>query len=426
MSENDSGTNQKLFRKVALARLSSPDRMDALLGIGRPLTALAWAGAVIAVATFVLWGFQGRVEQKVGGRCILISPSGIAEVTAGASGVVGNIKVKLGDRIAANQEVGRIVRADLDDQIRQARARLSELEHRQAEIGNLSARAAGQGQAARSSEQRLNAAQTKLADEKSQAIDARVATERALVEQGLITRRALLDTEETRAAAVLEREQLADRAAQSRLGFAEQDRQRDREKVAIDFQVSETRRSLEASLDIVRQSAPIVSPFAGRVVEVKIENGVAVGYGAPILLIERIDAVQGDIEAAIYIPGGEGKLVASGMAVELVPDYVKRQEFGFLRARVEGVSEYPISSPGMRLLVQNDNLVRELSGARAALFARARLDRKPGGQFVWSAAASAPPEVRTGALCRAEVTVGERPPFALLISLVKQWTTRTL
>ena len=78
----------------------------------------------------------------------------------------------------------------------------------------------------------------------------------------------------------------------------------------IDFQVSETRRSLEASLDIVRQSAPIVSPFAGRVVEVKIENGVAVGYGAPILLIERIDGAQGDIEAAIYVPGGEGKLVA--------------------------------------------------------------------------------------------------------------------
>ena len=426
MSETDSDTSRKLFRKVALARLSSPDRMDALLGIGRPLTALAWAGAAIALATFVLWGFQGRVEQKVSGRCILISPSGIAEVTAGASGVVGDINVKLGDRIAANQELGRIVRADLDDQIRQARARLSELERRQAEIGKLSARAAGQGQAAHSAEQRLNAAQVKLADEKLRAIDARMAVERALAEQGLITRRALLDTEETRAAAILEREQLADRAAQFRLGFAEQDRQRDREKVAIDFQVSETRRSLEASLDIVRQSAPIVSPFAGRVVEVKIEKGVAVGYGAPILLIERIDGAQGGIEAAIYISGGEGKLVAAGMAVELVPDYVKRQEFGFLRARVEGVSEYPVSSPGMRLLVQNDNLVRELSGARAALFARARLARKPGGQFVWSAAASAPPEVRTGALCRAEVTVGERPPFALLISLVRQWTTRTL
>ena len=75
----------------------------------------------------------------------------------------------------------------------------------------------------------------------------------------------------------------------------------------------------------------------------------------------------------------------------------------------------------MRLLVQNDNLVRELSGARSAIFARARLERSSTGKFAWSAAASAPPEVQTGALCRAEVTVSERPPFALLISHYKRW-----
>lgn len=421
MSENDSATNQKLFRKVALARLSSPDRIDALLGIGRPLTVLAWVGAAIVVASFLAWGFHWRIEQKVGGRCILISPSGIAEVTASASGVIGGLKVKLGDQIAANQEVGRIVRAELDDQIIQARMRLAELERRRDEIERFRRRAADQGHAARTAERTLFEAQSRLADEKLKAIEKRVVAERALVAQGLITRRTLLDTEEAYAAAMLEREQLSDRAAQTGLGFAEQERQREREKVAIDFQVNETRRSLEASLDIVRQSAPIVSPFAGRVVEVKLANGVAVGFGTPILLIERTDGAQGDVEAAVYLSGGEGKFVASRMQVEIVPDYVKRQEFGFLRGRIEEVSDYPVSSPGMRLLVQNDNLVRELSGSKSAIFARARLERQPGGGFVWSAAASAPPEVRTGALCHAEVTVGERPPFALLISLYRQW-----
>jgi len=421
MSENDSATNQKLFRKVALARLSSPDRMDALLGIGRPLTVLAWAGAIVVATTFLIWGFHWRIEQKIGGRCILISPSGIAEVTASAGGVVDGLNVKLGDQIAANQEVGRIVRPELEDQIKQARARLAELERRREEIERFRQRAAGQGRVARTAEQALHETQKRLAEEKLKAIGARVTAERALVAEGLITRRTLLDTEEAYAAAMLEREQLADRAAQTGLGFVEQERQREREKVAIDFQVNETRRNLEASLEIVRQSAPIVSPFAGRVVEVKLGNGVAVGSGTPVLLIERTDGAQGDIEAAIYLAGGEGKLVASHMQAEIVPDYVKRQEFGFLRGRIESVSDYPVSSPGMRLLVQNDNLVRELSGSKSAIFARARLERQSSGGFVWSAAASAPPEVRTGALCHAEVTVGERPPFALLISRGKQW-----
>ncbi|MBI5900439.1 MAG: NHLP bacteriocin system secretion protein [Rhodocyclales bacterium] len=422
MDESDSDRSQRLFRKVALARLSSPDRLDVLLGISRPQTILAWIGAAILLAALLFWGFTWPVEQKVVGRCILTSPSGIAEVTAGAAGVVGGLGVKLGDRVVANQVIGRIIRAELDDQIRHARDRLAELERRRDEITRLNHRASSQGRSSASAERGLFEAQVRLAEGKAAAIEKRLVTERELVAQGLITRRTLLDSEEAHAAAILEREQLVDRAAQSKLGYSEQERQRERERIAIDFQVNETRRSLEASLDIERQSAPIISIFSGRVVEIKIGNGVAVGFGSPILLLERVENSQGDVEAAIYFPGGEGKLVAMNMDAEVVPDYVKRQEFGFLRARIESVSDYPVSSPGMRLLVQNDNLVRELSESRSAIFARARLERNDKGGFAWSAAAAESPEVRPGALCRAEVTVRERPPFARLIAMVKQWT----
>lgn len=421
MDDSDSERSQKLFRKVALARLSSPDRLDALLGIQQPLTLLAWIGTAILLLAFLTWGFYWQVEQKLVGRCILTSSSGIAEVTAGAAGVVGQLSVKLGDHIAANQPIGRILRPDLDDQIRHARARLGELERRREEVGRFEQRAAGLGRSVATTERKLFDAQLRLAEDKARAIEKRLASERELAAQGLITRRTLLDTEEAYAAAILEREQLVDRSAQTNLGFSEQARQRERERIAIDFQVNETRRNLEALQDIERQSAPIVSAFGGRVVEVKIGNGVAVGFGAPILLLERQGDKQGGIEAAIYFPGGEGKLVAAAMEAEVVPDYVKRQEFGFLRARIESVSDYPVSSPGMRLLVQNDNLVRELSDSRSTIFARARLERSDDGRFAWSAAAAEPPEVRPGALCRAEVTVRERPPFSRLIALVRPW-----
>lgn len=416
----DSDQGKTIFRKVALARLSSPDRLDALLGIDRPRIVLAWTGAAILLAAFLGWGFFWKLDQKVAGRCILTSPSGIVEITAGAGGVVGGLSVRLGDRIAANQQVGRILRPELDQQIRQARERLAELERRRAELVRLGERSGSQGRAAQSAERAVLASQLKLAEEKAKAITQRIATERELAAQGLITRRTLLDSQEAYAAAILEREQLVERSAQATLGFSEQERQRERERIAIDFQVNETRRHLEASQDIERQSSPIVSPFAGRIVEIKIGNGVTVGYGTPVLLLERTENVPGVIEAAIYFPGGEGKLVVAGMDAEVVPDYVKRQEFGFLRAKIEGVSDYPISSPGMRLLVQNDNLVRELSESRSAFFARARLAQNAKGGFAWSAGAAAAPEVRAGSLCRAEVTVRERPPFIRLIAFLRQ------
>lgn len=416
--------NEGLFRKVALERLSSPDRLDALLGLNRPQWPLVWAGCVVVAAATLYWGLQGRVAQKVAGRCVITSPGGVAEIAAGAAGQVANLGLKVGDRVSVGQEVARVLRPELYQQIEQAAERLTELERRLAEAGRLARLSGEQGQGALAAERAGLEAQARLAGERAAAFERRLGSERGLLSQGLITRQALLDTEEALSGAVLERERLRDRAKQLHLQNAEEARQRNREQVSLQFQVNETRRSLEALRDIERQTAPVVSPYAGRVIEVKAQNGSNVAYGGTLLQIERSSeagASAASLEAAIYISSGEGKLLVSGMAVEIVPDHVKRQEHGFMRARVEQVSEYPASLSGMRLLVQNDNLLKELSGQRAAIFARASFDRRPDGGFVWSASTQRPPAVRSGSLCKAEITVAERRPLALLLPALRRW-----
>jgi len=417
-----SGTeNARLFRKVALERLSSPDRLDAMLGLDRPRWVLAWSGLALAFATALYWGFQGSVTQKVGGRCILTSPSGVAEIAAAAAGRVANLSLKVGDEVRAGQEVARIVRSELAEQIDQARARLAEFEHRRAEIQRFGSLAGELGRGSRRAEQRSLDAQARLATERAAALERRLVTERDLFAQGLVTRQTVLDTEQALSGVILERERLRDRAKQMSLEGAEEARQRSRDLVAIEFQVNETRRSLDALLDIERQTAPIVSPYSGRVIEVKAHDGIAVSYGSSVIQIERTEDEGGALEAAIYVPGGPGKLIAPGMSVEVVPDHVKRQEFGFMRGRVDQVSEYPASLLGMRLLVQNDNLLKELSGERSVIFVRTSLMHRPDASFEWSAAASKPPTVRSGALCQAEVIVGEKRPIALVVPAFRRW-----
>jgi len=413
--------NERLFRKVALERLASPDRVDALLGLHRPRTPWIWSGTAIAVMTALYWGIAGSVEHKVAGRCVLISPNGVTEISASAAGRVSNLSVRIGDRVAAGQEIGRIVRADLFEQIEQALARLTELEKRRQEIAGYGALAGSQTRKAGAAEHDSIDEQMRLAAERANAFEQRLKVERDLAGQGLITRQTTLDTEQGLAGQVLERERLKDRSRQLALQSAEEDRQRNRERVGIEFQVNEARRSLEALREMERQTAPVKSPYAGRVIEVKAHNGFSVSYGAEILQLERSADEGASIEAALYLPGGEGKLVAAGMPVEIVPDNVKRQDFGFLRARVAQVSEYPASIPGMRPLVQNDNLLKELSGARAPIFARASLDQGADGTFQWSAAAFTPPPVRSGALCQAEVTVGTRRPIEMVIPALRNW-----
>lgn len=418
MSDTESA---RLFRKVALERLSSPDRLDAMLGLDRPRWVLAWVGLALAFATALYWGFEGSVVQKVGGRCILTSPSGVAEISATATGLVANLSLKVGDEVRAGQEVARIVRPELAEQIAQARARLAEFERRRAEIQRFGSLAGEQGRGSRSAEQSSLDAQARLAAERVAALERRLATERDLFAQGLVTRQTVLDTEQALSGVILERERLRDRAKQVSLEGAEQSRQGSRELVAIEFQANEARRSLDALLDVERQTAPIVSPYSGRVIEVKAHDGIAVSYGGSVIQIERTEDEGGALEAAIYVPGGPGKLISPGMAVEVVPDHVKRQEFGFMRGRVDQVSEYPASLLGMRLLVQNDNLLKELSGERSVIFVRTSLARRPDASFEWSAAASKPPAVRSGALCQAEVNVGEKRPIALVVPAFRRW-----
>jgi HlyD family secretion protein len=125
--------NEGLFRKVALERLSSPDRLDALLGLNRPQWPLVWAGCIVVAAATLYWGLQGRVAQKVAGRCVITSPGGVAEIAAGAAGQVASLGLKVGDRVSVGQEVARVLRPELYQQIEQAAERLTELERRLAE-----------------------------------------------------------------------------------------------------------------------------------------------------------------------------------------------------------------------------------------------------------------------------------------------------
>src|SRR5438874_11038918 len=127
--------SERLFRKVALERLSSPDRLDALSGIRRPKQWMLWAGIGVLALSTAAWTWFGSVTQRVSGRCIIISPSGISDITANAAGRIIDITVRVGDVVKAGERIGQVVRPELYEQIEGTRGRLGDLRKRQDEIG---------------------------------------------------------------------------------------------------------------------------------------------------------------------------------------------------------------------------------------------------------------------------------------------------
>jgi hypothetical protein len=102
---------QRLFRQVALERLSSPERLDELMEVTTPKTWLALLGVGALIAAAIVWGIYGRVPTFVKGQGVLIREGSLQAVETPAAGELRDLLVAVGDEVLQEQVVARIVQA---------------------------------------------------------------------------------------------------------------------------------------------------------------------------------------------------------------------------------------------------------------------------------------------------------------------------
>src|SRR5215213_4649350 len=91
--------SDKLFRKAALDRLSSPEQLHTLMRVTNAKGWLALVGCALVIATGITWGVLGRVQTKVGASGILLGGGGLSEILADGDGELTAIEVKAGDLV---------------------------------------------------------------------------------------------------------------------------------------------------------------------------------------------------------------------------------------------------------------------------------------------------------------------------------------
>mgnify|MGYP006275577811 CR=1 FL=1 len=102
----------RIFRKVSLERLSSPEQLDSLMRATDPQgwLALVTIGVLLALAT--TWATFATIPSKVEGTGILLRGHGMQEVFTPVEGVVREVYVKPGDVLEAGQSVGFVLEAE--------------------------------------------------------------------------------------------------------------------------------------------------------------------------------------------------------------------------------------------------------------------------------------------------------------------------
>jgi HlyD family secretion protein len=190
MTEKD-----KLFRKVSLERLSSPEELDQVIQVTTPkgwIALLTLAGLIIVG---MIWGIFGSVPTKVSGMGIFISGEGVKDISAPTWGQVTTVYISPGEIVARGQMVARIAQPELITEISRMRSKLMEFEREKSQIRTYIQSETGlQAQHSDREKTRISSEIINLR-EQIDNLGERRENQKILLEKGLITRQQYLATQ---------------------------------------------------------------------------------------------------------------------------------------------------------------------------------------------------------------------------------------
>jgi HlyD family secretion protein len=399
-----------IFRKVALERLSSPEQLDQLLQVTDPKGWLALGALGLLLLTGVGWGVFGSIPTEARGEGILLRQGGVTSVVAAENGQVEEILVSVGDVIQKGQVVARIRQEELLRQIQDSRDRLADARAKYQDM----VRYAGEQRHLRDrdlAQQRANLQQTIRALERQvEIIRERIASERDLLKDGLITKQTLLASEQSLNTA-------QDQLASARLELSGLDLKKVDAEQQVDQQI-QAREAEIRDLDI-DETTRVVANRAGRVLELLVDRGDVVSPGTPLL---NLEVVSQDLMAVLFVPATAGKRIEPGMPVRVSPSTVKREEFGSILGRVVWAAEYPSTARGMVRLLGNEALVQRLMAEGPPIQVNVALERNPAAPsgFRWSSSTGPSVKISSGTLATGDVVVRQEAPVNLLIPKVRE------
>lgn len=415
--------NKEIFRQVAVSRLSSPDELDVLLRVTSPRGWIALGGALLLIGTALVWSVFGRLPTKLTGQqCILVKNGGVNAMTSSVSGRLADLAVEPGDSVIRGQIIGRLEPFELLQKIKASEARQREAQAQYDQTLQVAARSTALDDASREQQARFLATQLASTAQRGKLLKERIDSQRALYDQGLITRQTLISSELELAAVQLEGESVKGQIKQLELARLERRKQSDNEVQAALNQLEDVKRQLGLMAREAKNSTSIVSPYSGRVLEVKATEGQLVERGTPLISIESSGVDVNELEAFVYLPAADGKKIRGGMKMEISPSTARREEFGFMPAFVAAVADYPSTDLGLMRVFGNDKLVQQLSGAAAPIQVRASLKPSPSNSsgYAWSTREGPPFSLQSGTTCSASITLSEQRPIELVLPVMKK------
>jgi HlyD family secretion protein len=412
------------FRKAALEKLSTPEKLDQLIKVTSPRGWIALLTIAIALGIGIAWSFLGNVQTKLNVVGVLLGGE-IYEVVATSQGQLISLNVNIGDFVREGDVIANVEQPELFQQIEEQKASLKEREldlQQLLSYGNQDTRLQGQLVQQQRSAIEL---QTTSENKNLEFLRNQLETEKNLLKQGLITNSQVVNTEQQIEASknAIERlkSQMVETSSQKlNIGFDLQ------QKINVNKQrIAETQRRLKHLEERYDLQTNIRSSYAGEVVEVLTDAGIIVGQGTPLFKLKNQNQIAGDdkLKGVLYIPAQDGKKITEGMDALVVPSTVQPQEYGFMKGKVTYVSDFPITQKGMMMTVKNDQLVQGLlsMGALFEVYVEFEKDDEAFSGFRWTSAKGPKIAINEGTSCTGKITVKSEPPATMVVPALRRF-----
>jgi HlyD family secretion protein len=413
-------TPRRLFREAAIDRLSSPDHLDRLVGVTRPIDWLASAIIALAVAALIVWGIVGRIPTRASAEGIVVGDAGqIAEAVASSTGRLARIDVVVGEAVAEGQPIAHLAQAEIDARRRAAAAVLGDREREGAELAATTAREQAMDDSSFAAREAALRKSIAVASDRAATRAKDLETVRGLVGQGLSTQPELeqvrADLDASQQLATDDRNEMLTLAAE----HLERKSRRAHDLLLARFRIDDARHDADRLTDTVNRDTQVLSPIAGTVTEIEVSPGAVLAMGAPVATIET---VRTRLQALIYLPAQTGKMVKPGMEARIMPSTVKSEEYGAILGRVTSISEFPATPEGLAATLQNRDLVARFArgGPLYAAVVRLRTNAAAPSGYLWSSGPGPPLRITPGTLARAEIVTARRRPVDLLLPLMRR------
>jgi HlyD family secretion protein len=405
MSENP------LFRKAALDKLASPERLDVLMRVTSPMGWLALLTVGGILVGVIVWSVFGSIPERINGQGVLLRGGANKEIRSGGSGVISSLELKEGQMVSIGQSLGAISQATNENDISIARTKLQQLENQKL-TQNIDASAG------------VASAQSQIARLRGDLDLKRSDLQRARAE---VARLEPLFAANAITASRMEAARNAVSNAQSQITSvegqisAEQTRIRTLQSgpAGLDGQIAVAREELKRVLTRVGAQTAIASTVAGRVFEIRKNVGDTVGENDVIATLED---TTGTVQVIAFVNAEVSKRIAVGMPTEVSPTDVKREEYGFMLAKVSERGDFAASDSYVMSRMRNEAIVKRLTGNGTVVEVRAMLrpkDTTPSG-FEWSTSDGPPFKIGGGTLVSVDIVVERKAPITLVMPFLRK------